>query len=563
MLAARFFRVSALLALVAVGLAACEADVSGAFGTRDFEQEPTGETSAELVSYSCATHTDTGYSNGKAFTITVMTVDGKPVERDTANAFLTMAKAADGAGIHLRINSGFRTNAEQKYLYNCYLTGKCNNGNLAASPGYSNHQSGHALDLNTGGGALGWLNAHGGAYGFKRTVPSESWHWEWWGGGPIQDFCPTCKDECQGNVLSRSSCQKTDCAAQGAVCLHDGGGLRCDALPRGSLDGADAEQISGWAQDPSAADKPIEAHVYIGGPAGAAGAVGRALKADRARADLCGAIGSCNHAFAMRTPRSLLDGAPHPVHVYGIDVSGAPNAQLGNSPRTLQVAPPAIPSTALLRRVPGDQAFSAWRFSAYEDVAPMPDDSAKIGAWRDKAAPAMPTAPELVQGDDGTSTLWLVDTGVRRRVVDAAEWRFGPAKTLRAAELYAIPQGAPLPERPLLVRDVGPVHYVLDVPFQPTGAAGEVLDPHGHGDVDFEGASGAGGRGSGPRIPGGSSGAAGQAGAAIDLAADPDASSGAEGSCTVRSAVASSGGQVWASGALLALAMLARGRRRR
>jgi LAS superfamily LD-carboxypeptidase LdcB len=69
--------------------------------------------------------------------------------------------------------------ATQRYLYHCYKTKACNGGNLAAVPGYSNHQSGHALDLNTAaGGVYSWLANHGHAYGFRRTVPSEKWHWE-------------------------------------------------------------------------------------------------------------------------------------------------------------------------------------------------------------------------------------------------------------------------------------------------------------------------------------------------------------------------------------------------
>ena len=138
-----------------------------------------------LAAIDCAEHTDTGYVKGDPFTITVVTVDGKPVEVDTANAFYQMAQAAAKAGVTIKVVSGFRTMDEQKYLYNCYINCNCNNCNEAAKPGYSNHQSGHALDLNTGGaGVLNWLNAHGNTYGFSRTVPSEDWHWEWWGGGP-------------------------------------------------------------------------------------------------------------------------------------------------------------------------------------------------------------------------------------------------------------------------------------------------------------------------------------------------------------------------------------------
>jgi hypothetical protein len=104
-----------------------------------------------LQAINCAEHKDTGYVKGDAFEITVVTIDGKPVEVETANAFYQMAQAAAQAGVNIKVVSGFRTMAEQQYLYNCYINCSCNNCNLAAKPGYSNHQSGHALDLNTGG----------------------------------------------------------------------------------------------------------------------------------------------------------------------------------------------------------------------------------------------------------------------------------------------------------------------------------------------------------------------------------------------------------------------------
>ena len=105
--------------------------------------------SGALSAIDCTKRTDTGYVRGNAFTIEVVTVDGKPVEVRTANAYMVMAQAAAADGVQLRIVSGFRTFAEQQYLYNCYINCNCNNCNLAAKPGYSNHQSGHALDLNT------------------------------------------------------------------------------------------------------------------------------------------------------------------------------------------------------------------------------------------------------------------------------------------------------------------------------------------------------------------------------------------------------------------------------
>ena len=124
-------------------------------------------------------HRATAYRRGKAFAICITRVNGKWVEVNTARSFLRMKAAARKASVTINVVSGFRTMAEQRYLYNCYKTKKCNGGNLAAAPGYSNHQSGAALDLNTGGrGVYNWLAKHGKAYGFRRTVPSEKWHWE-------------------------------------------------------------------------------------------------------------------------------------------------------------------------------------------------------------------------------------------------------------------------------------------------------------------------------------------------------------------------------------------------
>ena len=96
----------------------------------------------------------------------------------TACAFNAMNAAAAKAGVSLRINSGFRTLKRQQYFYNCYRNRNCNNGNLAAVPGRSNHGIGLALDLNIGTGVYTWLRNNAHKYGFVRTVPRENWHWE-------------------------------------------------------------------------------------------------------------------------------------------------------------------------------------------------------------------------------------------------------------------------------------------------------------------------------------------------------------------------------------------------
>jgi D-alanyl-D-alanine carboxypeptidase len=119
-----------------------------------------------------------GYVDGRATRITVTRLDGKPVEVRTALAFDRMRAAAARDGVTIRVVSGFRTMEHQQALYAAYRRGR---GNLAARPGESNHQSGHALDLNTSSpGVLRWLQRNAQRFGFRRTVPSEAWHWEWW-----------------------------------------------------------------------------------------------------------------------------------------------------------------------------------------------------------------------------------------------------------------------------------------------------------------------------------------------------------------------------------------------
>ena len=119
-----------------------------------------------------------GYVEGRAMRIMVTRLDSKPVEVHTAAAYSRMRDAASHDRVTLHIVSGFRTMAHQQALYRAYRRGR---GNLAAVPGQSNHQSGHALDLNTSTpGVLRWLERNARRFGFRRTVPTEAWHWEWW-----------------------------------------------------------------------------------------------------------------------------------------------------------------------------------------------------------------------------------------------------------------------------------------------------------------------------------------------------------------------------------------------
>ncbi len=443
-------------------------------------------TSSEpLSSIDCSESQDTGYTSGNAFPITVVTVDGKKVEEDTANAYYVMAQAAAASGVTLKIVSGFRTMAEQQYLYNCYVNCSCNNCNLAAKPGYSNHQSGHALDLNTSsGGVLTWLNNNGAAFGFKRTVPSETWHWEWWGGGP-------------------------------------GGGPCGNQKPTGYLDGVDCDSVHGWAQDPDAKTKSIDVHLYWGGPAGS-GAKGAAFSADLSRPDLCSALGSCEHAFDVSPPLSLFDGKPHEVHGYAIDSAGGTNAELNKSPGTLNCT--ATVPEGVRRHVVNPDSLAAWHFDLFWQMLPLTDT--QIAGIPE--ADALPAAPELVQADDGSPEVWLVDGKWRRHVPDPAAmaawgFAFSDVKQVPAAEVDALKLGPDLRPEPVLVKDsTGKVDAIDDpMPAEP-----------GTGGSDATGGSGgtpssSGGASSGGASSGGSSG--GQKTKLVDDGSD-------EGSCACRQA---------------------------
>lgn len=123
--------------------------------------------------------TVTGYSHGVPKKITLVEVGGVELEKATAKAFRAMAKAARKVGVDINIRSGFRSHEKQKLLYREYVKGW---GNLAARPGYSNHQNGKALDIYiTDYKVYEWLKKNAAKFGFKRTVRREAWHWEYVG----------------------------------------------------------------------------------------------------------------------------------------------------------------------------------------------------------------------------------------------------------------------------------------------------------------------------------------------------------------------------------------------
>lgn len=127
------------------------------------------------------------YKNGQPIgKLKLVSVAGKLVGEAVGRAFLAMQKAAQAAGINLTLSSGFRTMEEQERLYAAYLAGT---GNLAAKPGYSNHQNGTAIDIGVRSSFQSpeylWLSEHARDFGFVNTGKDfsqpEPWHWEYVG----------------------------------------------------------------------------------------------------------------------------------------------------------------------------------------------------------------------------------------------------------------------------------------------------------------------------------------------------------------------------------------------
>lgn len=126
-----------------------------------------------------ASSTVYGYVQGKRVELDMAPIPGGfQMRADAAEAFVHMHGAAAADGVTLKVNRAFATWEQQKALFEKYQLG----GPLAAQPGYSNHQGGIAVDIETAAGtnaAYRWLEANAYRFAFRRTVSSEPWHWEY------------------------------------------------------------------------------------------------------------------------------------------------------------------------------------------------------------------------------------------------------------------------------------------------------------------------------------------------------------------------------------------------
>ena len=321
--------------------------------------------------------------------------------------------------------------------------------------------------------------AYGGYYVIQRLFDAGKIKWGWqtyaWSGGQW-DLRAQLRQVQNGITAAgdASCCDKDEAVAADYGQWH---AQPPNAPPRGYLDTASCADIAGWAQDPDAPGTSIDVDLYFDATAGTANAEMLRILAGDHRNDLCTAINSCNHGYAIPMPLGLLDGKAHVVHVYGIDTGGGTNPELASSPKTFtcpHATPPLDVHHGIKRHVVDPTSMKAWGFSSLVDVAPEPDAviaGYPTGAdWIGK--------PELVQADDGTPEVWLVDGQTRRHVVSGASlaaWHrtFGDVVKTAAAKVYAYAKGPDLPATPFLVIGSGPAVYVIDVApdAAPTGGS--------------------------------------------------------------------------------------------
>ena len=119
--------------------------------------------------------------------------------KEAYDSFTRMADAARSEGVTLRVISAYRTESYQRNLYNKKVraTGQTNADNYSAKPGFSEHQTGLAVDINSTNasfdktGAYKWLENHAHEYGYILRYPKggkwitgyeyEPWHYRYVG----------------------------------------------------------------------------------------------------------------------------------------------------------------------------------------------------------------------------------------------------------------------------------------------------------------------------------------------------------------------------------------------
>jgi len=111
--------------------------------------------------------------NGSPADLTV--VGNQYMRREAATALVRLSNAAAAAGVQITTVSGFRSYAAQAALYNSYVAqyGRNVADTISARPGYSEHQTGLAMDIGNPNGACSlaacFANTPAGAYAARNA----------------------------------------------------------------------------------------------------------------------------------------------------------------------------------------------------------------------------------------------------------------------------------------------------------------------------------------------------------------------------------------------------------
>ncbi len=116
--------------------------------------------------------------------------------------------------------------------------------------------------------------------------------------------------------------------------------------PFGSVDSAGSSgpgyvNVAGWALDPNAPASAIGVHVYVGGPAGAAGAEGHAVTANTYRPDVPKVYPGVGdyHGYDYKFATDKV--GTQPVYVYALNAGGTPGSNQLIASRTVTIKDPS------------------------------------------------------------------------------------------------------------------------------------------------------------------------------------------------------------------------------
>ncbi|TAL14987.1 D-alanyl-D-alanine carboxypeptidase family protein [Patescibacteria group bacterium] len=139
----------------------------------------------------------------------LVNIDGATLSAKAADSFDQMFMAATAAGQPFGVSSSYRSYTTQVTTYNYWISvsGQAGADTYSARPGYSEHQTGLAVDVKAGSCTLScfisttqynWLQTHAADYGFIQRYPdgkqsitgyeTEEWHYRYVGAAVAQDM---------------------------------------------------------------------------------------------------------------------------------------------------------------------------------------------------------------------------------------------------------------------------------------------------------------------------------------------------------------------------------------